>query len=84
LGQDGRGEQLEPFETEALRMARAKRRLTEFELVERAVLLGLTVLLSLMTMAAAIWAGPLVGVAPAAGAVGTGGLLVARSRSNRP
>lgn len=83
MSQDRRGDVTQPFEAEALRMARARRRLTEFELVERAVLLGLTVILSLATVVAALIGGPSVGVVPAAGSLAAGGLLVARSRAGR-
>lgn len=79
MSQDDRDEPIEAFEAEALRTVRALRRLTEFELVERAVLLCLTVVLSLVTVAVGIWGEPLVGVLPAAGSLTAGGLLLART-----
>jgi hypothetical protein len=72
---------LEPFEAEALRRARADRRLVEFELVERKVLLGSTVLFLFLTAIGAFVGGPALAVAPGVGSALSACALLLRSRS---
>jgi hypothetical protein len=69
-----------PSEREEVLMARAQRRLVEFELVERKVLLGLTVLLVGLVVVGALTSGPLFAAASTAASVVSGGTLVLRAR----
>jgi hypothetical protein len=65
-------------------MARARRRLVEFELLERKVLLAATLLLAVATVVVAFAGGDTIHIALAAAGSAVGGsALVARSRSRR-
>jgi hypothetical protein len=68
------------LEREAVLMARARRRLAEFQLIERAVLLGLTVLLTLAALVnALLGGGEVVTGSSLAGALSTAALVRWRS-----
>jgi fucose permease len=72
-----------PFEAEALRTVRARRRLVEFELIERKVLLAVTVALVLLTVVVAFVGGPLQLALSALMSTASGGALLAKSRAGR-
>lgn len=68
-GQDNR------LDAELVKIVRARRRLVEFELIERAVLLGLTVTLLVATTVAMLFGELVLATAPAAGSILSGLLL---------
>jgi len=68
---------------ERVRMARAERRLVEFELIERRVWLALTVALILISVVATVLGGLVVGAVPAAASLISGSAALLKSRDRR-
>jgi hypothetical protein len=83
MGEQNRKSTRRKLEYEQVRMKRAQRRLVEFELVERKVALGLTILLTALAVFSATIDEHTVAAAAAAGGIAAGGASLIRGRAPR-